>query len=464
MNREELRFALRAALTGGDAALVRKLAADSHPADLAAELGSLPAGEVRTALLAVDGPTRADLFGYLPTEQQLLLSRVFSRGELATLFHDMSSDERADLFKLLSDEVRDSLLPALAQAEREDLRRLSAYPEGTVGSVMSSDYATIPIELNAGQALEHLRRIAPDAETIYQAYVIDERRRLLGVVSLRELVLAHPTTPVESLMRRDPIHIQAGDPREQAARLIGTYDLLALPVINGGDALVGIVTVDDAMDVAEEEATEDFHKAGGSSALRGVNMLTASPWLLYRKRVFWLVVLVFGNLFSGAGIAYFEDTIAAYIALVFFLPLLVDSGGNAGSQAATLMVRALATGNVRLRDWGSMLGREVIVAALLGVTMALAVSGLGWWRGGPEIAVVVASSMVLIVLVGSTIGMSMPFLLSRFKLDPATASAPLITSIADAAGVLIYFSIAFTFLTMPEAAADVAEIAAQTLP
>lgn len=210
--------------------------------------------------------------------------------------------------------------------------------------------------------------------------------------------------------------------------------------------MVGIVTADDAMDVAQDEATEDFHKSGGSLGRVAHSIKDASVGVLYRNRVFWLVLLVFGNVFSGAGIAYFEDLIAANVVLVFFLPLLIDSGGNAGSQAATLMVRALATGDVVLRDWASMLGRELVVAGLLGLTMALAVSTIGFVRGGLSIALVVALTMQVIVIVGSVIGMSLPFLLSRFNADPASASSPLITTIADGAGVVIYFYIASRLL------------------
>lgn len=189
------------------------------------------------------------------------------------------------------------------------------------------------------------------------------------------------------------------------------------------------------------EATEDIHK-GASITNHVGNLRDATLGLLYRKRVFWLVLLVFGNLFSGAGIAAFEETIAAHIALVFFLPLLVDSGGNAGAQSATLMVRGLATGEVIMRDWWQLLVRECGVALALGGTMAVAVASLGVLRGGPEIALIVASSMLVIVLLGSLIGMSLPFMLSRLKLDPATASGPLVTSVADAVGVLVYFGIA----------------------
>ncbi|WPP00181.1 magnesium transporter [Pseudomonas sp. HR96] len=202
-----------------------------------------------------------------------------------------------------------------------------------------------------------------------------------------------------------------------------------------------------AVAVAVAEATEDFHKGALISTPLG-NLKTATVGLLYRKRVLWLVLLVFGNLFSGAGIAAFEDVIASHIALVFFLPLLVDSGGNAGAQSATLMVRALATGEVILKDWLKLLGRECFVALGLGLTMAVAVASLGLLRGGVDIALIVSCSMMIIVLLGSLIGMSLPFLLSRMKLDPATASGPLITSIADAAGVLVYFGIASQVLEL----------------
>ncbi|PSS56668.1 magnesium transporter [Pseudomonas sp. BBP2017] len=328
-----------------------------------------------------------------------------------------------------------------AQARRDHLLQVGCYPTGTAGALMSSHYSCICSGLSASQAIDMLRREAADAETIYQSYVLDEQGNLLGTLSLRELILATPELPVEQLMVRPVLSVSTATSQEEVARLISEHDLLALPVLDSGGRLVGIVTCDDAMDVVVEEATEDFHKGALIGTHLG-NLKTATVGLLYRKRVLWLVLLVFGNLFSGAGIAAFEDTIAAHIALVFFLPLLVDSGGNAGAQSATLMVRALATGEVVMRDWLSLLGRECGVALALGSTMAVAVASLGVLRGGPDIALIVASSMLVIVLLGSLIGMSLPFLLSRMKLDPATASGPLVTSIADAAGVLVYFGIA----------------------
>lgn len=229
--------------------------------------------------------------------------------------------------------------------------------------------------------------------------------------------------------------------------MIARYDLLALPVVDADGVLLGIVTHDDAADAMQAEMTEDFQKI--STVLPfSQNMRQASIRLLYSKRIVWLALLVFGNLFSGAGIAYFEETILAYVSLVFFLPLLIDSSGNAGAQSATLMVRALATGDVVLKDWRDLIGRELFIAAALGATMALVVFPLGIWRGGSDVALVVGMTMFLVVIIGSLVGMSLPFLLSRLKLDPATASGPLVTTISDALGVLIYFSIATTMLSL----------------
>jgi magnesium transporter len=416
-------------------------------ADIARYLALMSCDAALDTLEQVDLAKRAEVFGYLPLARQVELTERMPRAQLAQLVSAMSADERADLFQRLGEGARAPLLAALAQAERDDLLKLSAHRQGTAGAIMTSEYCTIDNAVSVTEAIAALRQSAPAAETIYQAYVLDAQRRLIGVLSLRDLVLAEPGAQVASLARDQVVSAPVSCPQEHVARLISDYDLLALPIVNEQQQLVGIVTCDDAMDVVVDEATEDFHKGASITAHIG-NLRDATVGLLYRKRVFWLVLLVFGNLFSGAGIAAFEDIIAANIALVFFLPLLVDSGGNAGAQSATLMVRALATGEVVLRDWIKLLGRECAVALALGATMAAAVALLGVMRGGPDIAAIVASSMVIIVVIGSVIGMSLPFLLSRLRLDPATASGPLITSIADAAGVLVYFAIASQVLEL----------------
>lgn len=428
---------------------LRDLVAELHPADVADLIENLDPEPAANFFSCLQNGSQREVFDYLPESSQLELIERLGPRRMVPVIEAMSSDERADLVKALPEQTVQRLLPLVAQAERNDILRLVKYEEGTAGAVMSSEYASLPADLMVRQALDRLRQVAPNRETIYYVYITDEERRLRGVISLQELILAQPEKRLEELMHANPIHVHVEDPEEDVAQTLAHYDFIAVPVVDDQHRLMGIVTYDDAMDVAESEATEGFHKAGGSLALGDVGPEEAPVSLLFRKRVFWLLILVFGNLFSAAGIAHFEQTIAAYVALVFYLPLLIDSGGNAGSQAATLMVRALATGSVCLRDWGRLLAREFAVSGLLGLAMAMAVASIGAVRSGPQISLIVASSMATIVVIGSIVGMSLPFLLSRLGLDPASASAPLVTSICDALGVLIYLSIAVAVLGAP---------------
>jgi magnesium transporter len=430
----------------GDRQALREWCVAWHPADLASLLTEMEPADAGKVLDALKPEQYALVLAHLEPENQVEFAALLSNDRLARIISHMDADDRVDFIQLLPEEQREKILHLLAQAEREDIRKLGSYEKGTAGAVMTSEYATLSPDLMVRQALDKLRLEAPDKETIYYAYVIDAQRRLLGLVSLKSLILARPDTRIEDIMYRELITAKVEDDQEEVARKMARYDLIAIPVTNGNEALVGIVTFDDAQDVAEAEATIDFHRMGGSASLMNTSLREAGIGFLVAKRLPWLLVLVFMNIFSGAGIAYFEDTIAAAVALVFFLPLLIDSGGNAGSQSATLMVRALAVGDVRLKDWLGLLTKEVGVALGIGLCMGAAVSLIGMFRGGPDIAVVVSITMVAVVLVGSLIGMSLPFLLTRLRLDPATASAPLITSLADMAGVIIYFSIATWYL------------------
>ncbi len=414
-------------------------------ADLADILTQLPLSS--SQILLVNLPARAYVFSYLKPQQQVKFAQILPWATLAEIIGEMPSDKRADIFKQLDLEQQNVLLPALAQAKREDIRQLAAYVEGTAGAIMSSEYATLKPNMTVLDAIKMLRLEAPATETIYIAYVLDEMRKLLGVISLKQLILGQEQDQVDRLMTTDLISADVDTDQDDVAKTIARYDLLALPIVDAQGVMVGIVTYDDAMDVASEEATEDFLRVGAVNASSKLSLKNASIFVLYQKRVFWLVILVFGSLLSGIGIAHFEDIIAANIVLVFFLPLLVGSGGNAGSQSATLMVRALATGDVQFKDWFYLLGRESLVALCLGVTMAIAVSVLGYFRGDAMVALVLALSMLGIVLLGCLIGMSLPFILNRFKLDPASASAPLVTSICDATGVIVYLFIASQLLT-----------------
>lgn len=415
-------------------------------ADIVEVLEELAIEQTASLLVKLPSPQFASLFGYFSPVYQDALLQVIEQTEQLRLFKAMARDERVDVYQRLPAQDQQLILPKLAKQEQHDILKLAAYEAGTVGALATSAYVAIADNMTVIDALRFVRHNAANMETIYQVYVVDKDQRLIGTMSLRELMTEQDNAVVGDVMRTDVISVHAEQPQQDAANLIRRYDLLSLPVINGGKTLIGIVTVDDAMDVDVQENTEDFHKGGGTLALKDVSLRQVSAWTMFAKRAPWLIVLVFANMFSGGVIESYEDTILTYVALVFFLPLLVDSGGNAGAQASTLMVRALATGDLEMKDWLKTLGREFWVALLLGLAMAAAVYGLGHYRGGADIALVVSISMVAVVLAGSMIGMSLPFLLSRLKLDPATASAPLITSIADFVGVLLYFYIAVTVL------------------
>lgn len=432
------------AYTGNPASL-RKFLQTAHPVDIAAYLDELNTSEAVSFLKKLPDENKGKVFGYLKPETQVALAESLSRHALASIMTSMSADDRADVFNRLDEDQQELLLPGFAQAEREDLRRLASYEEGTAGALMTSSYATLHAELTAKDAIKTLRLQAPGKETIYRAFVVDAGGKLIGAVRLQDIILARPNAKIKNIMDKAPVYSRLDDAQESVAQTLSRYDFLALPVVDDNGVLYGIVTYDDALDALEEEATEDFHKIGTVGKM-SESVRDASFWLLYRKRIGWLVLLVFGNLFSSAGIAFYEETIASYVALVFFLPLLIGSGGNAGAQASTLMVRALATGDVVMRDWAKMLGRELFVGAALAVTMALAITPISIMRGSIDIALVVAITMLMVVIIGSLIGMSLPFLLSKLKLDPATASAPLITTMCDAIGVILYFAIATLIL------------------
>lgn len=417
-----------------------------HPMDIADVLEMLEPHQSWRLLERL--PHRAEIFTYFEHEHQIRLATELPRLSLAKLVSEMPADERTDLFKSFSRGLRESLLQALAIEDREDLRALAAHMEGTAGALMTTEFAVLRKNMTVAQAMLILRREAPDAETIYHAYVVDLNRKLLGVVTLRELILADPEAYIKDLMVTEVVTANIDEDQEEVARIIARYDLLALPITDEQGTLLGIVTYDDAMDVVTEEVEDDFHKSAGMGTVTG-NFKDATVGLLYRKRVFWLVFLVFGNLLSGLGIAHYEEIIEANLVLVFFLPLLVGSGGNAGSQSSTLMVRALATGEVIMKDWLMLTGRETLVALALGVTMAAAVAGLGYWRGGDAggmVALVVSLSMVSIVMVGCLVGLALPFVLDKIGFDPASASAPVVTSICDVAGVVVYLYIASKLL------------------
>ena len=373
-------------------------------------------------------------------QEQIIEDLAQNNQKLSDLLNDLEPDDRTAFFEELPGKVTQQLIQCLSPEERRISIQLLGYPEDSIGRLMTPEYVAINPFDSVEQAFTHIRKFGRDSETLNVIYIVDSDWKLVDDIRIKELILASPQQKIEELMDYRFVALNAMDDQEVAIKLFRDYDRVALPVVNAEGELIGIVSVDDIMDVVEEESTEDFHKFGSFQGAI-LNPLSARVFSLYKNRVVWLVILVFMNVFSGAAISRFENVIQSVVALVFFLPLLIDSGGNAGSQSATLMIRSLAVGDVKLSDWYKLIGKEIIVALLLGITMALGVAAVASFRA-PEIVVVVSITMVITVLNGSLIGLLLPFIFTRLKLDPAAASAPLITSIADICGVIIYFSIA----------------------
>lgn len=414
--------------------------------DIAEAMSELDAEDKRKLFDLLPSERQTDTFSYLGERHQQELIDALPTESARRILHELLPDDRTAFLESLGPDELENQLKLLGPEDLKQTLKLLGYPEESIGRLMTPHFVAVRPSWPVARALDHIRHEANRGETVNFVFVTDERGRLLDAIKLKDFILARQDARVESLMDEVFYSVQASADREEAVQVIQRYDINTLAVTDKKGVLLGIVTVDDIMDVAEQETTEDFHKLGAAGVLN-ISLREARPSLLYRKRVGWLLILVFMNLFGGAAIGYFEETIEAVLVLVLFMPLIIDSGGNAGSQSATLMVRALATGDVQMRDWFRLLGKELGVAVALGLTMGLAVSTIGLWRGGPDIAMVVALAMVCVVTFGSMIGMLLPFILTRFNLDPATASAPLITSIADIGGIVIYFTIATALLT-----------------
>lgn len=409
--------------------------------------------EVAELLLELEKPERvlmfralprshaAGVFAYLAPGTQNALIQELTDEESRELLAGMSPDDRTPLLGELPGRATQRLLNLLTEEDRRASLELLGYPEESVGRIMTPDYVAVRPEWTVGEALDHIRTFGVDRETVNWIYVVDDSWKLLDTLMLRTFIVTGAQERVAAVMDHRFTSIAADEDREAAVRKIQDYDLEALPVVDTGGILVGIVTVDDVLDIAEREATEDIQLGAAVQPLQE-SYRESGVWPLFAKRVPWLIILVLVGLLSSGVIEAFEETLAAAVALAFFIPLLIDSGGNTGSQAATLMVRAIATGDLRLGQWARAIGKELAVGIALGVALGGAAAILGLFRGGVEIGIIVGFTMVAIVLTANLIGTILPFALSRFRIDPAVASAPLITTVVDATGLIIYFSIA----------------------
>jgi magnesium transporter len=428
-------------LETGDLDIIDRWLAQADEVEIADELVRLPREQraVPFRLLAKD--RALEVFELLdPSVQQELLEGL-REINVRQLFEEMDPDDRARLTEEMPAKVATRLLGALSPNERRLTSTLLGYPEDSAGRLMSPEVASLPADLTAEQALERLRRIGRSAETIYALPVTDNRRRLIGALGLRDLVLAEPGIQVGELMDPEVYSARVDTDQEEVARLMREADLLALPIVDTEDRLVGIVTVDDAMEVLEEEVTEDVARAGGAEPL-GRPYLTTSVLQIARSRVVWLLFLIVAATLTVNVLQVFEGTLSKVVTLALFIPLIIGTGGNTGAQAATTVTRALAVGEVRPADVRVVILREARVGLVLGAALGLLALGPAWIFAGRQIGFVVSLTLLAVCTLAAFVGALLPLIARRVRVDPAVMSAPFITTLVDASGLIIYFLIA----------------------
>lgn len=436
---------------------IEKLIAQNQLKAVSEHLKNWAKPEVADLILRLDKPHQilvyralprqraADVFAHFEPEHQDEILEALTDGDTRHLLANLNPDDRTAMLEELPATVTRRLMQLLSAEDLAESRQLLGYPEESVGRMMTPDYIRLRAEWTCEMALEHIRKYGRDSEIFNILYVTDGNGLLIDIVRMRRIIMANPGTVIRDMLNYQFVSLSAFDDQEVAVEKIKRYDVNALPVVDSEGVLVGIVTVDDIMDVAEEEATEDFQK-GAAVAPLDMNYTAASSTFLFRKRIGWLVILIFVNLLSAAIIAKYQEYLVEYIVLAFFMPLLIASGGNTGAQSATLMVRAISTGDLKLDGWYRAFGKEILVGLMLGGAMGILTWLLGIYRSGMDMAMVVGISMVAIVVVANLIGVLLPFTLTKLGLDPAVASSPLITSMMDAVGLLIYFSVAAAIL------------------
>src|SRR5690554_7674262 len=377
-------------------------------------------------------------------QQEIIEGLAENATKIARLLNDIDPDDRTAFLEELPWEVSKQLIAQLSPEQRVITNQLLGYPKDSIGRLMTTEFVAVKPTYTVAEAFAHIREYGKDSETLNVVYVVDKNWKLLDDLRIKDLIFAQPDQLISDLINNQFISLNAKEDQEEAIRVFKDHSKVALPVVDEEGVLLGIVTFDDIMEIADDESSEDFHKFSAfQSAIS--NPLKARFSELYKNRIVWLFALVLMNVFSGAALASYEAIIQQSVGLIFFLPLLIASGGNAGAQTATLMVRSLAMGDVRMTDWYKLIGKEFLVSLLLGGTMALGVAIIAFFRT-PEIVLVVTLSMILTVLVGSVVGLVLPFVFTKLNLDPAAASAPLITTIADISGIVIYFSLATMLL------------------
>ena len=402
--------------------------------------------DVKTALLVfrlLPKEMAADVFSYLSTDRQSELSMLVNEKELNDILQDLYFDDKIDFLEEMPANVVKKILQSSTETERKLINQFLKYPEDSAGSIMTIEFVDLRKEMVVREAMDRIRQTAPDKETIYTCYIIDGQRQLEGLVSLKDLVLSAPNKTLGEIMKTDIVHVTTHDDKENIADLFKKYDLLAIPVTDNEQRLVGIITFDDIIDVIEEKNTEDFHRMAAIQP-SDEEYLNSGVLSLARKRIMWLLILMVSATFTGYIIRRFEATLEAVVALAVFIPMLMDTGGNAGSQASTLIIRSLALGEVKIKDIFKVIWMEFRVSFLVGIVLAvLNFLRIVFLERYPiPLALTVSLTLVCTVMCAKIIGGILPIIAQQLKIDPAIMASPMITTIVDAVSLLIYFTLA----------------------
>ena len=428
-----------------------------HPADLADVAELLPRALVPRLLTALSPARAANVLEYLDDDLRAEVLEAMDAGQAAVLVARMTPDERADALDEMDEEAADDILEAIPEKERVETERLRQYLPETAGGLMTTEFVSVPESQTVEGALAAVRGMARAGrrEAMNTVYLVDGRGSLTGVLSLRELLAAPEGARIADVAWTEVVSVAATADREEVAQLTSNYDLVAVPVVDTDNRLLGVITVDDVIDVIQEEQTEDAQKFGGSEALEEPYLQSAFSDLL-KKRAGWLMILFIGEMMTAGAMAYYEHEIATAVVLALFVPLIISSGGNSGSQATSLIIRAMALHEVRLSDWWRVVMRELAAGLALGSILGVlgVARVVGWQKAGlydygphyMRIALTVGISLVGVVTFGTTTGATLPFVLRRLGFDPASASAPFVATLVDVTGLVIYFSVALALL------------------
>jgi len=428
-----------------------------HPADLAAVAELLPHEQVKALLAALPKERAADVLEYLDEDLRAEVLEEIPTEQAAALVSQMTPDDRADVLEEIDEDVAEDIVSELPPEARAETERLLEFEQDTAGGLMTTEFVSVSGETPVDQAFEQVRALARSGrrEATYAIYATDPQGRLAGVLSLRELLAAPPGGKIADVAWTDVVSVAPSASRQEVARMTADYDLMAVPVVSESGHLMGVVTVDDVIDAIQEVQTEDIQKLGGMEAL-DEPYTSMSFWGMIRKRAGWLCVLFVGELLTASAMQRFEDELKRAIVLSLFVPLIVSSGGNSGSQATSLIIRAMALGELKLGDWWRVALREAragvtlgVILGLLGVVRITVWQLSGFWDYGPHyrlLALTVGLAVVGVVTFGSLIGSMLPFALRRFRLDPASASAPFVATLVDVTGLVIYFLVALMLL------------------